>query len=216
MHHGNPANCSLVEARFTLRLATDPVTFTDQPPYLAALSGHSLPSIQTEQADPLLGVNVFPSGSVEAVNADGLFDYPAVAYNWANRTATFKLGGGSLAYSDYETVALMQLTQPPGVKSGVAIFQFRSLSNATDTAFPIHTYGDDVEPIASYILQPAGAAIPSSRYLPILWGSVTNVPLQRLDIVGKTTAVFTRCQACDPLVLDTWPRTIISPCSAAA
>lgn len=206
----NPDSVASILAIFHVCVATEPMHFAGQRQYDAQLTGDNLPSLLTEQSDPLLGVSTYPSGSVSINNADNFWDTLAfqsfsgtTGWEFVNMPVTFRVGGESMAFSDYALLVSMQIAKPPASNPDLCTFQLRSISNATVTAFPQHTYND----AQALGLLGAGSdpsiiannATLNGVYLPMGWGQLFSVPLQRLDIIGVTHFGYTICQAIDPL-----------------
>lgn len=164
----SPDTLSLLQVVFAVRVATSAVAFDGIPPFDAQIDGQTAPSIRMDRPELLRGIIAFPSGDLSLQNADGFWDYPAAKWLWPNGTIEFKLGGDGLAYSDYETVAVMQIAREPSAGDEVATFQLRSRGNATDRAFPQSL-------LATLYGQSAG----QGRYMPMLWGRVVDVPCQK-------------------------------------
>jgi hypothetical protein len=189
----NPDTLSLVEANFRVRVSSEPVNFSDQPPYDAQIDGGQLPSLELSRPSPLVGITNLASGSLSLVNANGFWDVPSVAWIWTNRTVTVRIGGGAMAFSDYQTVAVLQLARPPAAKNDVCIFQLRARSNALARSFPQHTYAD------WYGTVPSDSTL-HGQYMPMWWGTVYDAPLTPLTVLAITGAGGrTRCNAIDPL-----------------
>ncbi|MEO8483319.1 MAG: hypothetical protein ABI634_13990 [Acidobacteriota bacterium] len=174
----NPDGLALVQALGTIRLATTPVNFSDQPPYDAQIDGASAPTIEASRPDLLRGISAYPSGNLTLVNADGFWDAlcdttPAAGWLWINNTIRLLLGGDDMVYSDYEPLATMQMSTPPKCGDMAATFQLRSISNAIKTSFPRHTLGDFYGPS---ITLGGGTPTPSAS-LPMWWGRVADAPL---------------------------------------
>jgi hypothetical protein len=189
----NPDTVSLVEANFRVRVSSEPVNFSDQPPYDAQIDGSQLPSLELSRPSPLVGITNLTSGSLSLVNASGFWDIPSVAWLWTNRTVTVRIGGGAMAFSDYQTVAVLQLARPPAAKNDVCVFQVRARSNALTRSFPQNTYSD------WYGSVPSDSTL-HGQYMPMWWGTVYDAPLTPLTVLAITGAGGrTRCNAIDPL-----------------
>lgn len=169
----NPDTVAMVQAVGTVRVATAPVTFTDQPPYDAQLDGSRLPSLLAQRPDLLRGILAYPLGDLTVTNADGFWDYladptPATGWQWLNNTVQIRLGGEDLAYSDYELITTMQVAAFPAAGNLTVTFQLRSQANALNRVVTRYTvqdrYGSGVSPN-------------SSARLPYWHGHVRQAPL---------------------------------------
>jgi len=190
----NPDTLALVEAVFRVRVSSEPVNFSGQPPYDAQIDGSQLPSLEVERATPLVGISTLTSGSLSLVNANGFWDIPSVAWLWTNRKATIRIGGGAMTYSDFQKVAVLQIARPPAAKNDVCVFQLRARANALTRSFPQHTYADGYGFVSS-------DSPLHGQYMPMWWGTVYDAPLTPLTSIGLTGfAGKTRCNAIDPAI----------------
>jgi hypothetical protein len=198
----NPDTVASILAIFHVCVATEPVHFAGQRPYDAQLSADDLPSLLTEQADPLLGVNVYPSGSLSLANADGFWDTltaqsfsGTTGWLFENFTVTFRIGGDALAFSDYQALPPMQIARPPAASVDTCVFQLRSLSNALGTAFPQHTW-DQWDPTSAQAQNIQG------QYMPMLFGYGFDLPMTYQNSGGSFGFENTYLSV-DPILLAT-------------
>lgn len=193
----NPDTLAIIQSVGTLRFASTPVSFSDQPPYHSDVAANKFPTVRIDQSsDPLLGVSIYGSGDLTLQNADAFWDYASVAYLWANNTVQFKVGADVFAYSDCEPMPPMQVVQPPTAGTTSAIFQLRALSNILDTAFPMHTVDD------YFGLHPFWSI--KGTYMPMWWGTVLDRPLLDLSEIlglGAGIAGKNRFLAIDPFMV---------------
>lgn len=190
----SPDTLALLQTVFFVRVATEPVHFSGIPPFDAQIDEQAAPSIRMERPELLRGIIAFPSGDLSLQNADGFWDYPAAKWLWPNGTIEFKLGGEDLGYSDYETVAVMQIAREPSAGDVVATFQLRARSNATDRAFP-----------QSLLQNLYGYAAGLGRYMPMFWGSVVDAPCQRSH---QTSGARVFWCVVDGILMNTGPLTV--------
>ena len=172
----NPDTLALIQALGTLRLATSPPDFSDQPPYDAQLDADNLPSVEASRPDLLRGLSKYPSGNLTLLNADGFWDplcdvTPAAGWLWLNNTVRLLLGGDALAYSEYEVIATMQMSDVPKCADLSTTIQLRSISNAIGLSFPRHTLQDWYSSSVSLL-----GGTPSAS-LPVWFGVVREAPL---------------------------------------
>lgn len=168
----NPDTLALMQAVFVVRVATEPMNFSDRPPYDAQIDGRTLPSFRMDRPELLRGVNSFPSGDLPLQNADGFWDYPAAAWIWTNATVEFFTGSPSMVYTDFERQMKMQVARKPTAGDAEAKIQLRARTNATDRAFP----QNDIEDFYFGAAVTAGGGDPALP-LPVWWGYVYDAPL---------------------------------------
>lgn len=142
-----PESYALVGAWFTLFFSTAPVNFPQQPQYWPILTGE-LPTLAGAMPDPLFGALITSSGSVSLLNGDALFDRLATQYVWRNKRATFKLGGASLNYADFSTVAVMRVNTV-NVDDELATLALESMGSILNQSLPATTWSEDSEVTAS-------------------------------------------------------------------
>lgn len=162
----NPDIFAAMLAVFTVFLGTTVKDFVGGPLYEPRLTG-VVPDVQAEAEDPLFGVKVYPSGDVELANGDGLFDSLVRAWVWKNGLVTVRFGGGSLALTDYETIAVMVIEDMAPNDRTVRL-KLRAVAGLLDRYLPFNTFGLDTYPNLGDGLE--------GTYLPILYGAVTDIP----------------------------------------
>lgn len=203
----NPDTISLMQAVFTVCASTHARNFVAGRHYAPMLDGNSIPSLHAEQSDFLSGLTIAPSGALSMQNADGFWDYPASAWNWMNGSVTIRIGGEALPLSEYQTLSTLLITQNPAAGDLAATLSLRSLNDALAAALPQHTYDDLADGSAMLTFPNAVAASElHGQYMPVIFGTVYGVPLQRLDIAGVTDASYTICSIGDPRVSPGGPR----------
>jgi hypothetical protein len=136
----SPETFALLGAWFTLFLTTTTVALADQPLYSPILTG-TLPTVGSEMPDSLFGAMLTDSGSLSLLNTDGLFDRLSKQYVWRNKLVTFKLGGRSLAYSDFTTIETLRINAI-AVDDEAAVLQLEALGSILNQSLPPRTWGD--------------------------------------------------------------------------
>ena len=189
----SPDLTALVTAWGTIRLATSPIHFSDQPPYDAQLTGEQLPTLRQDRPDLLRGISTFPDGNLTIQNADGFWDYLAgPLFHWINNAVTFRLMGDGLLYGETETFGVMQIAKPPTPGTDTCVIQLRSRSNALARTFPQHTFAD--WDLAVFHDSDIGG-----HYMPNAWGYVYDAPLYSYIPNGGSFGFENRYLTVDPL-----------------
>lgn len=173
----HPDTAALVGAWFTVFFSTTSVTFSDQPLYLPIVSGE-LPTLVSEMPDPLFGASVSDAGAVSLSNGDALFDRLSRRWVWRNKKVTIRLGGVSLAFSDFTTVAVLLINQI-AVNDEVAVMQLESMGSILNRSIPTRTFGD-------FIDDPLIPESSTSLSQPLLFGAMGDcrLTLSRQNLVG--------------------------------
>lgn len=155
-----PDSYAFVGAWFTLFFSTGAVDFSDQPLYAPLITGE-LPTLESELPDPVFGSSKSTDvGALSLLNGDGLFDALSRRYIWRNKAVAFKLGGASLAYSDFTAVAAMRVNNFD-VDDEVATLTVESSDTALNSSLPEETFGDDTEI--------------TGQHIPLLFGYVQDI-----------------------------------------
>jgi hypothetical protein len=137
---GHPDTFALVGAWFTLFFSSTSVSLSGQPLY-APMIAAALPTLSDELGDILLDATKSASGELALHNTDGLFDRLSKQYVWRNKTVAFKLGGGSLAYSDFTTIETLRINAIT-VDDERCVLQLEDLGNILNQTLPLRTWGD--------------------------------------------------------------------------
>jgi hypothetical protein len=136
----SPNTFALIGAWFTLFFSTTTVSLSGQPLYSPMISG-SLPTLSAEMPDTVFGATISSSGALSLLNTDGVFDRLSKQYVWRNKLVTFKLGGQSLAYSDFTTLETLRINSIT-VSDEVASLQLEDIGNILNQSLPTRTWGD--------------------------------------------------------------------------
>ncbi len=161
-----PDTFAAVLALFTVFFATKPVDFVGGNLYEPRLTD-PVPVVEMSTEDPLYGIKVYASGDLALSNADKLFDKLGRKWLWKNRAATIKFGGGSLAYSDYETIAVMRIDDA-APNDDIFTLTLQQMATVLEKTLPLNTIT-----LASYPNAGQGVA---GTYKPLLWGAKTGIP----------------------------------------
>lgn len=178
----SPDTHALVGAWFTLFFATASPDFADRPLYAPLITG-TLPTLVSEMPDALFGAVITESGSLDLLNGDRLFDRLARQYEWRNKTATIKLGGKDLAYSEFATVATMRVNSVQVTDEAMTL-QLESMGSVLNRTIPTRTWGD------SFLEANVGEGV-LGQSQPWVLGIVRDCPLALTSRTGNGS--YTLC-----------------------
>jgi hypothetical protein len=132
----------------------------------------ALPVVRLEAENILFGIKIVDEGSLDLQNAHSFWDTTSQNYIWKNKKVTFYLGGGTLALTDYEKIAVMRI-EDVAVGDTMAVFRLKHMLTALDKILPLNTFSktDDAN---------LGDGLDGS-YKPIVWGYVRDVPCKLVD-----------------------------------
>ncbi len=173
-----PDTFALVGAWFTLFFSNTSVSFSDRPLYNPLLIG-TLPTITSEMPDTLFGAVISAAGSLSFINDSapsgmaGVFDILSRLWVWRNKLVTFKLGGTSMAYADYQTIDTMRINGLD-VDDELVTLQLEDVGNILNQSLPKRTWGDGT---VSSIGPIQAAQDISGQSQPVILGSVEACPL---------------------------------------
>jgi hypothetical protein len=168
-----PDTFALVGAWFTLFFTTTSVSLSGQPLYSPMITG-TLPTFSSEMPDMFFGATKSDGGTLQLVNTDGLFDRLSKQWVWRNKTVAFKLGGGSLTYSDFTTIETLRINAI-AVDDELATLQLEDLGNVLNQSLPLRTWGDGTLTTSIPVTTPEAGIQGLSQ--PIIFGRVENCPL---------------------------------------
>ena len=186
----NPEGYSSVRAAFTFFVSTHAKAFVGGTLYEPRITGSANGQLEARQSEPLLGVVEYPSGTLVLANGDGAFDVLSRTWLWEGGRCLYRSGGDALAFSDYETVATMEIARAAAGDQEF-VLQLLSLGNAVQNSFDTHTLTDFIGPT---LLDGAVDAL-----LPIVFGSVRDVPMVFRDYRGIPSS-GTQWMAYDPFL----------------
>lgn len=169
----SPDTFALLGAWFTIFVATTTVSLSGQPLYSPLVAG-TLPTTVEEMPDTLFGATHRASGPISLLNGDGLFDRLSKQWVWRNKTVTIKLGGGSLAYSDFTTIETLKINAIT-VDDELATLQLEDQGNILNKSLPLRTWGD-----GTFSGLPS-TSLPDQKIWglsqPLIFGTVVSAPL---------------------------------------
>lgn len=171
----SPNTFAFVGAWFTIFLSSADPGFSDQPLYEPRLGGQ-IPQVGGEVAEEMFGATVFDSGTLKVANGDGVFDMLSRSWIWENKKVALKIGGSSLSYSDYATVATMRIitAQVDDLSLAVTVESMASILNRT---IPARTFSA-FDALAFGATSTTDGAIGTVGPNPI--GTVEDCPLTRV------------------------------------
>jgi hypothetical protein len=169
----SPDTFALVGAWFTLFFSSTSISLSGQPLY-APMIAAALPTLSDELGDILLDATKSASGELALHNTDGLFDRLSKQYVWRNKTVTFKLGGGSLAYSDFTTIDTLRINAIT-VDDERCVLQLEDLGNILNKTLPLRTWGDGTVTSSIPVTTPEAGI--NGQAQPIVFGYVEACPL---------------------------------------
>jgi hypothetical protein len=168
----SPDALAIVGAWFTLFLTSTSVSLSGQPLYTPIITD-GLPTMTDEMPDTLFGAAFSASGPLTVLNGDGLFDRLSKQYVWRNKLVTFKLGGGSLAYSDFATIDTLRINAITADDEHCTL-QLEGLGNILNQSLPLKTWGDGTLFNAPNPAQAADGIDGISQ--PLVFGQVADCP----------------------------------------
>lgn len=170
----DPDTFAAILAFFTIFVATDVKDFVGGRLYEPRIVGR-VPEVRAKADDPLFGRKVFYQGDLELTNSDQFFDALVRAYTWKNKRVTFYFGGGSLAFSDYEQIAVMVIED---LASGDAVCRFtlRQMASLLQQRVPLNTYQASTFPRLGEGVE--------GTYRPLLYGRKDDIPAVLVDTVA--------------------------------
>jgi hypothetical protein len=168
----SPDALAIVGAWFTLFLTSTSVSLSGQPLYTPIITD-GLPTMTDEMPDTLFGAAFSASGPLTVLNGDGLFDRLSKQYVWRNKLVTFKLGGGSLAYSDFATIDTLRINAITADDEHCTL-QLEGLGNILNQSLPLKTWGDGTLFNAPNPAQAADGIDGISQ--PLVFGQVVDCP----------------------------------------
>jgi hypothetical protein len=169
----SPDTVALLGAWFTLFFSSTSVALSGQPLY-APMIAAALPTLTDELGDILLDATRTASGELGLHNTDGVFDRLSKQYVWRNKTVTFKLGGGALAYSDFTTIETLRINAIT-VDDERCVLQLEDLGTILNQTLPLRTWGDGTVTSSIPVTSPAAGI--NGLAQPIVFGYVENCPL---------------------------------------
>jgi hypothetical protein len=169
----HPDTAALIGAWFTLFFSSTSVSFSDQPLYAPMVAGE-LPTLESSMPDSLFGASQSDSGTLTLLNGDGLFEQLSRQYVWRNKIVTFRLGGQSLAYTDYLRFDALRINAID-VSDETMVLTLEDYGTILNKTLPLHTWGDGTVTSGIPVANPAAGI--NGEPQPIVLGLVERCPL---------------------------------------
>lgn len=162
----HPRTIAALAATFTLCVGTAPLDFPEGRLYEPHLAG-SLPTVSATAEDGFQAIKAYAAGSVDLVNAHGLYDAISRGFVWRNKAITLFLGGGALSRPQYEQVATLRIDSLT-VADDTARLSVRSQASLLEQTVPFATLTRSEYPALGEGLE--------GTYQPLLYGAVRSIP----------------------------------------
>lgn len=187
----SPNTLDFVGAWFTLFFSTSEPEFTDGSPiYEPRLTG-SLPKISGEKPDEMFGASIWGDGVIEIANGDRIFDQLSRSWIWENKLATIKVGGPSMALTDFVTIRTLRIMSF-NVDDYTAKVAVQDMTNILNRTMPPHSVAGIKDSLAQIGYFIGNNQEILSLAAPVLMGSMNDVPMVFLYDSGGTAAYLVR------------------------